>query len=162
MKNVSIETTTNKTFVVYADTKRFGKHEIMFESYRREDCVRYIMRMAVSIIKYSKNAKDRDDAYEVLIRFLPVEKKAQIVRACGRNAYFTSAWTLEWTEVEVIDKGIYLTFRGVQTSVGMWISNEGNICRKPNRKSLTRIDRRSFHNWEDTFEFMLSDIKQEA
>ena len=39
MENVTIEATNNNTYAVYADTKRFGKHEMMFESFSVEECL---------------------------------------------------------------------------------------------------------------------------
>ena len=41
MKNINISKTDNRTWVVKADTERFGIQEIMFESYKREECVKY-------------------------------------------------------------------------------------------------------------------------
>lgn len=160
MKNVRIERTANETFVVRYDTDRFGKDEIMFESFLREDCERYILRMASRIIRYSDKYAAREDAYEALIHFLPVSKKDQIVRACGRNAYFTSAWTLEWTEADCFDKGLYLTFRGVQTSVSVWIADDGNIGRRPFISLMNKIGHHSFHNCESSFKFMIDDLKE--
>lgn len=161
MKNVRIERTGNDTFVVRFDTVRFGRNAIMFESFRRDDCVRYIMRAAAMIIKFSDSFEAREDAYEAIIHFLPVEKKRQIVNACGRNAYFTSAWTLEWTEVDFFMEGMYLTFRGVQTSVNVWISAGGSVGRKPAKKRIIRErEHVSFHNWEGSFKFMIDDVEE--
>lgn len=42
MEHITIELSTNNTFLVYADTERFGEHEIMFESYKKEDCERWL------------------------------------------------------------------------------------------------------------------------
>lgn len=42
MKNIRIEKTNNRTYVVKADTERFGIQSIMFESYSLEECKRYI------------------------------------------------------------------------------------------------------------------------
>ena len=41
-KNFRIYNTDNNTFVVRADSKRFGKQAIVFESYKVKDCVRWI------------------------------------------------------------------------------------------------------------------------
>ena len=47
MKNVRIKKHSNGTWIVIADTERFGKNEIMYESYRKEDCVNYLRREGV-------------------------------------------------------------------------------------------------------------------
>lgn len=44
MKNIEIVVTEERTIVVYADTKRFGKHEIMFEGHTFDECFDYIKR----------------------------------------------------------------------------------------------------------------------
>lgn len=41
-KNFHIYATDNGTFVVRADSKRFGKQEIVFESYNLKECVNWI------------------------------------------------------------------------------------------------------------------------
>lgn len=45
MKNIEIVVTDNKTIVVFADTKRFGKHQIMFEGYTFLQCCDYIRKV---------------------------------------------------------------------------------------------------------------------
>lgn len=42
MMNVTIEKSNNNTYLVYADTERWGEHEIMFESYSREECITWL------------------------------------------------------------------------------------------------------------------------
>lgn len=42
MKNIRIEPTVNHTFVVRADTPRFGEHAIMFESCNAAECSEYL------------------------------------------------------------------------------------------------------------------------
>lgn len=44
MKNIEIEVTDNHTIVVFADTKRFGKHQIMFEGITFDECFDYIRK----------------------------------------------------------------------------------------------------------------------
>lgn len=44
MTNINIARTNNGTWAVKADTERFGKQEIMFESYSRSECVEYASR----------------------------------------------------------------------------------------------------------------------
>lgn len=41
-KNFRIYRTENNTFIVRADSKRFGKQAIVFESYSVKDCVKWI------------------------------------------------------------------------------------------------------------------------
>lgn len=41
MTNINIVRTNNGTWAVKADTERFGKQEIMFESHSRRECVAY-------------------------------------------------------------------------------------------------------------------------
>ena len=49
MKNVSIEETSNNTFVVKADTKRFGFGEIMFESYSFGECIAWLKKNGIKV-----------------------------------------------------------------------------------------------------------------
>lgn len=42
MKNIQIVVTDNFTIVVFADTRRFGKHKIMFEGRTFMECCDYI------------------------------------------------------------------------------------------------------------------------
>ena len=49
MKNVKIEATNNNTYVVRADTKRFGKNQIMFESYSKPECFEYVHQNGVKL-----------------------------------------------------------------------------------------------------------------
>ena len=42
MENIKIEITSKNTYVVKADTERFGIQEIMYEAPSRKDCVEYI------------------------------------------------------------------------------------------------------------------------
>ena len=51
MKNVEIRKSTHNTYLVYADTARFGKHEIMYESHDRNDCVAWLKDNGVEIDK---------------------------------------------------------------------------------------------------------------
>lgn len=44
MKNFQIFLTDNNTYVLRADSKRFGKNVIVFESYNRKDVVRYMFQ----------------------------------------------------------------------------------------------------------------------
>ena len=43
MKNIRIESTSNDTFVIRADTPRFGESAIMFESYNAAECSEYLV-----------------------------------------------------------------------------------------------------------------------
>ena len=45
MKNMRIIVTDNRTIVVKADTKRYGKDAIMFEGYTFMQCCDYIRRV---------------------------------------------------------------------------------------------------------------------
>lgn len=42
MKNINIEQIKNGTYVVKADTERFGIQEIMFEGLNEQECINYI------------------------------------------------------------------------------------------------------------------------
>ena len=58
-------------------------------------------------------------------------------------------------------EGMYLTFRGVQTSVNVWISAGGSVGRKPAKKRIIRErEHVSFHNWEGSFKFMIDDVEE--
>ena len=51
MKNIVIEKTGNGTYAVKADTERFGEQEIMFESYSKGECVKYILKTMVFLFR---------------------------------------------------------------------------------------------------------------
>lgn len=62
LENVRIEATNNDTYVVYADTKRFGKNEVMFESYNKNECYEYIMKNCVDM----ETINDPDEIVEII------------------------------------------------------------------------------------------------
>lgn len=47
MENVKIIESTNKTFIVKADTERFGIQQILFESYKFQDCLAFLKEHGV-------------------------------------------------------------------------------------------------------------------
>lgn len=62
MKNINIEMTGNGTFVVKADTERFGKQEIMFEGLTREECMAWLEEMMNFI---QEHAEQEDTVKEI-------------------------------------------------------------------------------------------------
>lgn len=68
MKNIKIEKTTNNTYVVKADTERFGKQRIIFESYKINDCINYLK----SFEKFS--FRITESVYQQVAEILRVEE----------------------------------------------------------------------------------------
>ena len=162
MTNIKINSTANGTFTVTADTERHGINAIMFEGLTRAECAAYIRRESVKVLTYADNKSHDalDAAYDAIMRHLPIEKKAQIVKAMDRNAYFTSAWTLEHTDITCYPEGVYIMLKGCQSAVNIWIDKNGNVTRKPSYKTLSEsINNRYFHNWEGDFQYMIRDIE---
>lgn len=50
MRNFKIEITNNNTFVIRADSARFGKNQIMFESYKKSECYEWAAQHGAKIM----------------------------------------------------------------------------------------------------------------
>lgn len=50
MTNFNISKTDNNTYVVRGDSERFGKNAILFESYKKSDCDKYVMENNPNVI----------------------------------------------------------------------------------------------------------------
>jgi len=56
MENINIEyNTSNRTYLVKADTKRFGIQEIMFEGLNKKECLDYINREGGTYVEELKD-----------------------------------------------------------------------------------------------------------
>ena len=85
MKNVRVEDTSNGTFIVRADTDRFGVQEIMFESFSFDDVFHYLFDNdiptdtvqfnAERLIQRIINTSYLFDVYIVEYPFLIIQRK---------------------------------------------------------------------------------------
>lgn len=57
MKNFKMEKTSTGTWVVRADSKRFGRKAIVFESYKMMECVAWIKEKE-ALLKVAANQKE--------------------------------------------------------------------------------------------------------
>lgn len=134
MKNIKIERIESGTYVVKADTERFGEQEIMFESYSEAECVQYILRAAAFLLRAT-----RDPAYLTIIADWMGEKKnKQIREACSRNCYLTSVYNLEQIYVyESENGGTYVRMEGTRTTFTLFIDRDGLVKKRaPAIKSM--------------------------
>ena len=70
MRNVVIKETAwngdGKMFFVYADTERFGKHEIMYQCYSLELTEKWLAENHVAEYRYDKSVIDRQSVIEMV------------------------------------------------------------------------------------------------
>jgi hypothetical protein len=64
MKNIVIREVSENNFLVIADTKRFGRQEVLFQGIKREECINYINENGTPY-KEHENEK-RYKTYEVI------------------------------------------------------------------------------------------------
>ncbi len=133
MKNIKIEKTNNNTYVVKADTERFGKNEIMFESYKINDCIKYLKSFEKFGFKITENIYQQ--VAEILLDNMPNRKKELLESAVNRNDSFTSFRGLENVELYVTENGTLLKMRGVRCSFVLFRDNFGVYRRTPNHEA---------------------------
>ncbi len=70
MKNVVIKETAwngnGKMFFIYADTERWGKHEIMYQCYSLELTEKWLAENGVTDYRYDKSVTDRQPVSEMV------------------------------------------------------------------------------------------------
>ncbi len=137
MRNIIVEKTSNNTYVVKADTERFGKQEIMFESYCKVECVRYIIRTAVKLYVVTK----QECYLAVLLRWMDERKRNQYDENRGRNSFFTSHYGFSMTYVFMAeDGGLYIKCRGCRSSFSVFFNADGTTAKRaPKVKNMRRI-----------------------
>lgn len=121
MKNITIERTNNNTYVVYADTERFGKHEIMFEGISEEECKAFIKNVKEAIAK-------------TIIEKVAEQKKEQFTKFFNRCYALTGdcGW---YAVIERYDCGWYAKFEGTKSAVNGFMK-DGEVVRKPRTAKL--------------------------
>jgi hypothetical protein len=67
---------------------------------------------------------------------LPLKKLEVLKKAETRNGIFTSEYTLEHVNIEILDIGIYFKLTGCQCSFNIFCDFDGNIRNKP-KKAIT-------------------------
>lgn len=148
MKNIVIEKTSSGTYVVKADTERFGEQEIMFESYSKAECVQYILKTVVSLFR----ATGKEMYLAAMIDWMGKDKMSQLTSACERNAYLTSYYGLEHIRVyESATGGVYVKMEGTRSSFSLYIDGNGEIKRAPAVKSM--LEGQTYHG-TNVFSFM--------
>lgn len=148
MKNISIENTGNGTYVVRADTERFGEQEIMFESYNKAECVKYILKTAVFLFR----ATGKEMYLAEMVNWMGEDKMAKLEAACGRNAYPTSYYGLEHVRTyESEDGGVYIKMEGTRSSFSLYVDENGVVKKAPPIKTM--IEGRTYHG-TNVFSFM--------
>ena len=148
MKNIRIERTSNGTYVVKADTDRFGEQEIMFESFSKDECVQYILQAVVFLFR----ATGKETYLAAMIDWMGKDKRTKLTSACERNAYLTSYYGLEHIYVyESATGGVYVKMEGTRSSFAVYIDGNGEIKRAPAVKSMRKG--RTYHG-TNVFSFM--------
>lgn len=148
MKNIRIEKTSTGTYVVRADTDRFGTQEIMFESFDKNECVQYILKTVVFLFR----ATGKQTYLADMIDWMGKDKMTKLTSACERNAYLTSYYGLEHIRVyESAAGGVYVKMEGTRSSFSLFIDGNGNIKRAPAVKTMR--ERGTYHGTE-VFAFM--------
>ena len=148
MENIKIERTNNGTFVVKADTERFGKQEIMFESFNKDECVQYIMKSVVSLFR----ATGKKIYLAAMIDWMDKDKRTKLISACERNAYLTSYYGLEHIRVyESATGGVYVKMEGTRSPFTVYIDRNGEIKRAPAVKTMRKLG--TYHG-TNVFSFM--------
>lgn len=133
MENIRVEKIESNRYVVKADTKRFGNGVIMFESFSKSECVRYIIRTAIMLYKATKDRK----YLSIMINFMSKNKKVRLKNACKRNLIFTSYYGLEDCDVlEDNNGGLYIEMNGVRSRFTVYFDRNGEEKRAPVRKTM--------------------------
>lgn len=148
MKNIIIEKTGDGTYVVKADTERFGKQEIMFESYSKVECVGYILKVVTFLFR----STGKEMYLAEMVNWMGDGKMAKLEAACGRNAYLTSYYGLEHIRTyESESGGVYVKMEGTRSSFSLYVDGNGVIKRAPSIKTMREIG--TYHG-TNVFSFM--------
>ncbi len=148
MKNIIIEKTGNGTYVVKADTERFGKQEIMFESYRKAECVQYILKTVAFLFR----ATGKELYLAEMIDWMGEDKMSKLTAACERNAYLTSYYGLEHIRTYESERGgVYIKMEGCRSSFALYVDESGAIKKAPAVKTMR--EGRTYHG-TSVFGFM--------
>ena len=148
MKNIVIEKTSNGTYVVKADSERFGEQEIMFESYCKSECVQYILKTMAFLFR----ATGKEMYLAEMVNWLGEDKMAKLEAACGRNAYLTSYYGLENIRTyESENGGVYIKMEGCRSSFSVFIDENGVIKKAPAVKTMRY---RGTYHGTNVFSFM--------
>lgn len=133
MKNINIEKTVNNTYVVKADTDRFGKQEILFESYKINDCLNYLKSFEKFGFKITKSVYQQ--IAEILLENMPENKKELLRSAINRNDALTSFRGLENINLYITENGTLLKMRGVRCGFVLFMDNYSAYRRTPNHEA---------------------------
>lgn len=148
MKNIRIEHLQSGTYVVKADTERFGEQEIMFESYRKSECVRYILKVAAFLFRVTGNPM----YLTVLVDWMGDERSQKLHSACERNSFLTSVYGLENIYAyKSKDGGVYIKMIGTRSSFSLFVDSNGAVRRAPPVKSMEEC---GFYKGSNIFAFM--------
>ena len=104
-----------------------------------------------------------DEEFTVmLLKAMPEEKKQVLRNALNRNAYFTSAWTLEHGTLTVYKEGWYIELTGTQSGFKVFVLDNdrfdkvGNepfkVIRKPVESKLNKLYATGLHMWEGDYD----------
>lgn len=116
MENITIEKTDNMTYAVYADTKRFGKHEMMFESYRLSECKEWLIKNS-NVLKAVDAAKKTEGFRKFTYRVFCYTSDSEAYR----------------TKILLTDKGVYVMFDGCRSNYRIFVDTNFKVIRKPKK-----------------------------
>ena len=98
----------------------------------------------------------------MLLKAMPEEKKRVLRNALDRNAYFTSAWTLEFGTLTVYKEGWYIELTGCQSGFKVFVLDNDRfdptgtvpfkVVRKPVASKLNKLYAADLHLWEGDYE----------
>lgn len=133
MKNIKIKKTSNNTYVVKADTEKFGKQTTMFESYKINDCIKYLKSFEEFGLKITENVYQQ--VAEILLANMPENKKELLSSAVNRNDALTSFRGLENINLYITENGTLLKMRGVRCGFVLFMDNYSAYRRTPNHEA---------------------------
>lgn len=137
MKNIVIEKSENGTYIVKADTERFGAQAVMFESFDRSECARYIIRTAIKMYTITK-----EEFYlSVLLAWMDEKKQKQYDENRGRNAHFTGHYGFSMTYIYTTEEGgLYIKCTGCRSGFSVFFNPDGTVAKSaPAIKSMTKL-----------------------
>lgn len=111
--NVRIEKSNNNTYLVFADTERFGMNEIMYESYNFYDCIKWLNANGVDTNYIRIDALDEIDH---IIHVSFCVDSYDIYYKCGYRQYKTGRNSLTLDEEKFMD---------THKKEEVWIKNGG-------------------------------------
>lgn len=132
MKDIKIEKTHNNTYVIKANTDRFGDAEIMYESFKLSDCIRWLEGFKKYGLKL--NEKIYTQVVDIILENMPLEKRVVLSGQVNRNNELTSHRGMSSVYLYFTENGITLEMEGTRSYFRVFMDNFSRYRRLPNNE----------------------------